>query len=142
MGRPPLPVGMHGRIDIHHARSGRVRTRTRVRGTDGVLRAVTRWDISEAEASARLMVAVNEMAGNGDAAIGTATRLSSAVRVWLDELTYGLKERSWASTVATIAYFCWAFRLAGGPEPLRSTAFHVTFHVMGEASLGAEHDDA
>jgi hypothetical protein len=77
---------MHGRIDFHHARSGRVRARTRVRGTDGVLRAVTRWDIGEAEASARLMVAVHEIAGNGDAAIGAATRLSSAVRVWLDEL--------------------------------------------------------
>jgi hypothetical protein len=41
-GRPPLPVGVHGRIDYHHARSGRVRARARFRDADGVARSVAR----------------------------------------------------------------------------------------------------
>jgi hypothetical protein len=41
------------------------------------------------------------------------------LRVCLEhQLLDDLKERSWASTVATIAYFCWAFRLASAPESL------------------------
>jgi integrase len=86
MGRPPLPVGMYGRIDFHHARSGRVRARRRVRGTDGVLRAVTRWGGSEAEAGARFTIAVREQACQGDGVIAADTRLTSATRVWLSEL--------------------------------------------------------
>jgi hypothetical protein len=86
MGRPPLPVGTHGRIDFHHARSGRVRARTRIRDLDGVLRAVTRWGASEAEASARLRVAVRERACRGDCEISPQTRLVSATPRWLDEL--------------------------------------------------------
>jgi hypothetical protein len=77
---------MHGRIDFHHAGSGRVRARTRVRGTDGVLRAVTRWGGSEAEASARLLVAVREQACDDDGVIAADTRLGLAARVWLSEL--------------------------------------------------------
>jgi integrase len=86
MGRPPLPVGMHGRIDFHHARSGRVRARTRVRDIDGVLRPVTRWGSTDAEASARLLVAVHEHARRDDGVITTDTRLTSATRIWLSEL--------------------------------------------------------
>jgi integrase len=76
---------MHGRIDFHHGASGRVRARTRVRGADGVLRAVTRWGGSEAEASARLLVAVREPACD-DGVIAADTRLISATQVWLNEL--------------------------------------------------------
>jgi integrase len=76
---------MHGRIDFHHGASGRVRARTRIRGTDGVLRAVTRWGSSEAEASARLLVAVHEQACD-DGVIAADTRLISATQVWLNEL--------------------------------------------------------
>jgi integrase len=86
MGRPPLPIGMHGEIDFHRARSGRIRARTRVRDLDGVLRAVTRWGSSETEAAARWRVALREQASRGDAEISPQTRLMSATRLWLDEL--------------------------------------------------------
>jgi integrase len=85
MGRPPLPVGAHGRVDFHHARSGRVRARTRIRGLDGVLQAVTRWGGSQAEAAERLVIAVREHARHDDGAITAGTRVTSAVRVWLVE---------------------------------------------------------
>ncbi len=86
MGRPPLPVGEHGRVDFRQARSGRFRARIRIRGVDGVLQAVTRWGGSEAEAAARLMVAVREYARHDDGLFGAGTRLTCATRVWLVEL--------------------------------------------------------
>lgn len=86
MGRPPLPIGAYGRVDLHHANSGRIRARTRFRDIDGVLRAVTRWGGSEAEASARLRVAVRERGCRGDRQISPQTRLVSASCLWLDEL--------------------------------------------------------
>jgi integrase len=51
-----------------------------------VLRAITRWGGSEAEAGARLTVAVREQASHGDGVMAADTRLSSAARVWLSEL--------------------------------------------------------
>jgi len=51
-----------------------------------VLRAVTRWGSTEADAGARLMVAVRERVGCGDQEISGTSRLVSAVPVWLDEL--------------------------------------------------------
>src|SRR5437870_374044 len=86
MGRPPLPVGMHGRIDFHHARSGRIRARTRFRDVDGVLRPVTRWGSTEPEAGARLTVALGYRVCGADGAFAARTRLASAAQGWLDEI--------------------------------------------------------
>src|SRR6266571_564680 len=86
MGRPPLPIGMHGRIDFHHAGSGRVRARARIRDLDGVLRPVTRWGSTAAEAGELLQAALRERGCCGDREIGPRTRLVSAVPVWLGEI--------------------------------------------------------
>jgi hypothetical protein len=51
-----------------------------------VLRPVTRWGSTDAEASARLLVAVHEHARRDDGVITTDTRLTSATRIWLSEL--------------------------------------------------------
>jgi integrase len=77
---------MHGRIDFHHAKSGRVRARVRLRDVDGALRPLTRWGSTEADAYARLVVAVRERSWRGDQEIGATTLLALAVPIWLDEL--------------------------------------------------------
>ena len=51
-----------------------------------MLRAITRWAGSEAEAGARLTVAVREQDCQGDGAIAADTRMTSATQVWLSEL--------------------------------------------------------
>jgi hypothetical protein len=86
MGRPPVPIGTHGRIDFHHARSGRVRARTRIRDVDGVLRAVTRWGANEVDACTRLRVAVRDRARRGEGEISPQTRLVPATQMWLADL--------------------------------------------------------
>lgn len=77
---------MHGRIDYHHAASGRIRARARFRDHDGLLRPVTRWGRSEVEAGALLRVALRERACCGDGEIGAGSRLAAATGVWLSEI--------------------------------------------------------
>jgi len=86
MGRPPLPIGTHGRIDFHHARSGRIRARARIRDIDGVLRPVTRWGSTEDEAAALLAAALRGRGCCGDHEITGETRVAAAVRTWLVEV--------------------------------------------------------
>jgi hypothetical protein len=86
MGRPPLPIGTHGRIDFHHATSGRIRARVRIRDIDGVLRAVTRWAGTEDEAAALLRIALRNRACRGDHEISGETKLAAAVQTWLVEI--------------------------------------------------------
>jgi hypothetical protein len=91
MGRPPLPVGTHGRIDFHYARSGRVRARALFRNFDGAVRPVTRWAGTPAEAEALLVTALRERACFPEADIAGGTRLAAAARVWLTKIDqYGL----------------------------------------------------
>lgn len=86
MGRPPLPIGTHGRIGFHHFTSGRVRARARVRDVDGVLRPVTRWGSTEAEAAALLRNALRNRACRGDHEISGETNVAAAVQTWLVEI--------------------------------------------------------
>lgn len=86
MGRPPLPIGTHGRIDFHHAASGRIRARARIRNIDGVLRPVTRWGTTEDEAAALLQGALRKGAGCGDHEIRGETKVAAAVQTWLGEI--------------------------------------------------------
>src|SRR6266542_5679635 len=77
MGRPV--AGRHAWPDrLSPRQSGRIRARARFRDVDGVLRPVTRWGTTEAEADALLRVALREWACCGDREIGTTTRLASA----------------------------------------------------------------
>jgi hypothetical protein len=86
MGRPPLPIGTHGRIDFHNAGSGRIRARARIRDIDGVLRPVTRWGSTEGEAQALLGAALRRRACCGDREVTGETRLAAAVQTWLVEI--------------------------------------------------------
>jgi integrase len=86
MGRPPLPIGTHGRIDFHHARSGRIRARARIRDIDGVLRPVTRWGSTENEAEAHLSAALQRRACCGDHEITGETKVAAAIQTWLVEI--------------------------------------------------------
>jgi integrase len=86
MGRPRLPIGTHGRIDFHHATSGRIRARARIRDIDGVLRPVTRWGSTENEAEAHLSAALQRRACCGDHEITGETKVAAAVQTWLVEI--------------------------------------------------------
>jgi hypothetical protein len=85
-GRPPLSVGTYGRLDFHHAASGRVRARARFRDFDGVLRPVTRWGSSDVEAGARLLATLRERAFFPEGEMAAGARLAAASRVWLAEV--------------------------------------------------------
>jgi integrase len=89
MGRPPLPVGSFGRIDMYEDRSGRVRARASFRGYDGVRRPVTRWGDTRGEADERLRLALRDRVWVGDGEIGPGTRVADAARLWLSELEHG-----------------------------------------------------
>lgn len=87
MGRPPLAPGTHGRISLHHDRvSGRVRARARFRDYDGHNRAVTRWGATEAEASARLLVSLDEQAAFPVGQWAAGARLREVVPLWQADL--------------------------------------------------------
>jgi integrase len=86
MGRPPLPIGTHGRIDFHHASSGRIRARARIRDIDGVLRPVTRWGGTEDEAAALLRRALQNRGCRGDHEISGETKVAAAVQTWLIDI--------------------------------------------------------
>lgn len=87
MGRPPLAPGTHGRIGLHHDRvSGRVRARARFRDYDGHNRAVTRWGATEAEASARLLVSLDEQAAFPVGQWAAGARLREVVPLWQADL--------------------------------------------------------
>ena len=57
-----------------------MRARVRFRDVHGVLRAVTRWGATEAEADSRLRVALSKRAGCGDCEVAADTGIESAVQ--------------------------------------------------------------
>lgn len=90
MGRPPLALGAHGRIDFHDDPvSGRVRARARFRDFDGTCRPVTRWGATRTEAESRLLAAIEERAvfPAGDWTGGT--RVAAAIELWRADLEAG-----------------------------------------------------
>lgn len=85
MGRPPLLVGTHGRIDFTtqgQEESGLEPGSAAPMANCG---AITRWAGSEAEAGTRLTVPVREQASHGDGVMAVDTRLTSATPIWLSE---------------------------------------------------------
>ncbi len=82
-----MPLGAHGHVDFHHdPASGRVRARSRLRGYDGVCRAVTRWAATRTESEARLLEALIDQAvfSAGDWTGGTP--VAAAIGLWRADL--------------------------------------------------------
>ncbi|MGI8868762.1 MAG: tyrosine-type recombinase/integrase [Mycobacteriales bacterium] len=85
MGRPPLPVGDHGRIDFLELGPKRIRARARYRDPDGVTRTVTRTGPTRARAERNLRAALAARTGIPGLA-GTAT-VQQAAAEWLEQVT-------------------------------------------------------
>ena len=60
MGRPPLPLGTHGRIRVYRLGPKRYRARTQFRDLDGMIRDVERTGPSQAAAENLLRVALRD----------------------------------------------------------------------------------
>ncbi len=87
MGRPPLPLGGHGRIDFHvDVVSGRVRARARFRDYDGTCRPVSRWGATRTEARTRLLAAIEERAAFPAGDWTGGTRVAAAIGLWRADL--------------------------------------------------------
>jgi len=87
-GRPPLPVGTHGRISYLELGPGRVRARTRFRDWDGQVRYVAAVAASKAAAERRLQSALVDrrdvVIGGGD--ITRDTKVSDLASRWLERV--------------------------------------------------------
>ena len=82
-----MALGAHGHIDFHRdPASGRVHARARLRGYDGVCRAVTRWAATRSEAESRLLEAWADqtvfLAGDWTG----GTRVAAAIGLWRADL--------------------------------------------------------
>lgn len=87
-GRPPLPVGTHGRISYLELGPKRVRARTRFRDWDGQVRYVAAVAASKAAAERRLQSALVDrrdvVTGGGD--ITRETKVSDLAARWLERI--------------------------------------------------------
>jgi integrase len=87
VGRPPLPLGTHGRIRVYRLGPKRYRARTQVRDHDGVIRDVERTAKSAAAAENLLRVALrdrNRAVRDGD--ITGELTVRALGELWLAEI--------------------------------------------------------
>lgn len=87
MGRPPLPIGTHGKIRHEEISPGRWRARCSFRDYDGHTRELERYDTSKTKAERRLKEALRDRARTQgvNAAITPDTRLHDAADLWWEE---------------------------------------------------------
>lgn len=88
MGRPPLPLGTHGRVRLYRTDRG-YRARTLVRDYDGKTRAIERSGSSKARAEAALKIAVRDRSRMDAAAEISA---DTSVAVLAEKWFLGLEE--------------------------------------------------
>lgn len=81
MGRPPLPIGTHGKIRIYPTGSG-FRALTKFRDFDGVTRPVERAGSSRAAAERNLKAALQDRTGATGGAITGDTRFAEVAELW------------------------------------------------------------
>ncbi|HEX2306915.1 MAG TPA: tyrosine-type recombinase/integrase [Jatrophihabitantaceae bacterium] len=88
MGRPPLPVGTHGKIGFttEAGPPRRVRARTYFRDFDGRVRQVTRFGPSKVAAERKLVLALRDRMTPNRSDITADTRMDVLGRRWFDEL--------------------------------------------------------
>ncbi|MBI4940799.1 MAG: tyrosine-type recombinase/integrase [Actinobacteria bacterium] len=86
MGRPPLALGVSGRIDFHHGASGRVRARARCRDWDGATRPVTRWGATRHEAETRLRAVLVDRTAFPAGDWSPMLTVDAAVSLWQADL--------------------------------------------------------
>ncbi|HET7386157.1 MAG TPA: tyrosine-type recombinase/integrase [Nocardioidaceae bacterium] len=88
MGRPPLPVGTHGKIgfSVEPGPPQRVRARVHFRDLDGVVRQVTKFGPSKAAAERALKIALRDRITPGQSDITAAASVEVLARRWLAEL--------------------------------------------------------
>jgi integrase len=85
MGRPPQPVGTHGRVHFVDQPSGEVQARIRFRDYDGRVRMVTKIGRSRASAERALKAELsNRQAVGGGGAVAAATRMTVLADTWLE----------------------------------------------------------
>jgi integrase len=88
MGRPPLPIGAHGRIRFYphpHPDGKQWRATTKYRGHDGVTRRLSRTGKSKAAAERALKTALLEQHSPGGD-LGPDIRFKVAAELWLQEV--------------------------------------------------------
>ena len=88
MGRPPLPLGTHGKIGftVDPGPPQRVRARTYVRDFDGAVRQVTKFGRSKAAAERALKLALRDRVPPGQSDVTGETKVEVLGRRWLEEL--------------------------------------------------------
>lgn len=88
MGRPPLPLGTHGRIGftVDAGPPPRVRARTYFRDFDGAVRQVTKFGPSKAAAERALKLALRDRATPGQSDMTAETKVEVLGRRWLEDL--------------------------------------------------------
>lgn len=91
MGRPPLPIGSHGKIWTRRETPDGVKPEKWVAGclfrdADGQTRPVKRWAATEAKAKASLREALRERVGTGTATLSGGSRFEDAAAIWLDQI--------------------------------------------------------
>ena len=87
MGRPPLPLGTHGRIRVYRLGPRRFRARTQVRDHDGVIRDVERTGPSTAAAENLLRIALRDRdRAVRDGEVTGETTVCALGELWLGEM--------------------------------------------------------
>ncbi|GAA4855582.1 site-specific integrase [Actinomycetospora corticicola] len=99
MGRPPLPVGTHGKVRTYELASGGFRAKTKVRDGDGVTREVERSGRSRAAAERALKKALQERTTPTGGAVTGDSKIADVVALFLEEV----KRRRRGTTYDTYA---------------------------------------
>jgi integrase len=87
MGRPPLPVGTYGRIQVYRLSWGGFRARVRYRDYDGVTRHIERVGPSRTGAENNLKQALRDRARvSTDGEITAQTKVSRLAELWLRDI--------------------------------------------------------
>jgi hypothetical protein len=101
MGRPPLPLGTHGRIRVYRLGPKRFRARTQVRDHDGVIRDVERTGTSQAGAENLLRVALRDRdRAVRDGEITGETSVRALGELWLGEMDRLVRQGKRSPTTA------------------------------------------
>lgn len=123
MGRPPLPLGTHGKIRTVRLAPGSFRARARYRDYDGITRPVARVGRTKTAAENTLKEALRDRGGlERDGEITPDTKVGAVAAIWLQDL-----DESDRATRTKAAYRdTWSRILAPAVESLRLRDMRVS----------------